>query len=407
MAPSSGSKFVGVWVMNRGFPLWLVVIGALVMANVGCVTPQQEVTTHWQKLGIPQAFNSVRDNLKNRRGNRPQRERKPKLLKLADPKLKELEGKNVEAIKVAQEIKAEEDLAAQKIKAIKYLGLIGCSCYDDEKKIQGALLKALSDCTPCVRLAAISAIHTSIDQSDRHAQAFKRDRERLRGAIAPVVRDAVAKLAASAADYAKGVVVRRVPNRFALIVMDMDASTVRTPRADSVAESVVDFVPLLGAEARSASPRLAICAVIPPPDAVLAVLAATAVPRTFRKDSVRWPMKRTITVAGMNPSQKSALPPPRCSSDVLPLLNLQSSRSKSQSVPSRARHLKAQKTARPAARKRKRKIRTTPIRIMRHNQPKIPRPMVSGTIRRQRQWRIHWGLDEIQPTGRATKTALQ
>jgi hypothetical protein len=109
-------------------------------------------TTLWNFLGIPQAFNKMRDARVNRNGNRPNAERKPPLKRIGDPA--NLFSKNP-AIKTAAEVKTEEDLAKQKIKAIKYLGTIGCGCYPGVKE---ALLAALDDCTEAVRLAAANAL---------------------------------------------------------------------------------------------------------------------------------------------------------------------------------------------------------------------------------------------------------
>jgi hypothetical protein len=106
-------------------------------------------------LGIPQTYTSVRDNWDNRNGNRPRQERKPNLVRLADPQ--NLESPNP-AIKKAAEIKKEEDLAKQKIKAVKYLTKIGCGCYNRDGSITDALLKALDDCTEDVRYETVKAI---------------------------------------------------------------------------------------------------------------------------------------------------------------------------------------------------------------------------------------------------------
>lgn len=111
--------------------------------------------TLWNFLGIPQGFNSMRDNLSNRRGNRPNRERKPKLKQLADPA--NLKSENP-AIKKAAEIKQAEDAKKQKIKAVKYLASIGCGCYDKDGSVTDALVAAMDDCTEEVRLATITAI---------------------------------------------------------------------------------------------------------------------------------------------------------------------------------------------------------------------------------------------------------
>ncbi len=130
----------------------------LLTAAAGCqapVPPQAPVTTLWQKLGIPQGFQRFRDASLNRRGNRPGLEKKPPLLRLTDPA--NLESP-VKAIQAAAEIKMKEDLAPQKIKAIKYLASVGCGCYDEEGKIEEAMLDMLKDYTEEVRLEAVNAI---------------------------------------------------------------------------------------------------------------------------------------------------------------------------------------------------------------------------------------------------------
>lgn len=118
-------------------------------------TPPPPSPTLWSFLGIPQTGQTLNAQLFNRRGNFPGLEAKPQLLHLADPK--NLESP-VEAIKAAAEIKQAEDLAPQKIKAIKYLASIGCGCYDKEKKITKALIAGMTDCTEDVRLEAVEAI---------------------------------------------------------------------------------------------------------------------------------------------------------------------------------------------------------------------------------------------------------
>lgn len=114
--------------------------------------------TIWRFIGIPQGIQKIRDVTVNRRGNFPGLERKPPLKRIADPA--NLESTNP-AIKAAAEIKQAEDLKAQKIKAIKFLAKMGCGCYDKEGKITDALIAAMDDCTPDVRLAAIEAIETA------------------------------------------------------------------------------------------------------------------------------------------------------------------------------------------------------------------------------------------------------
>jgi hypothetical protein len=106
-------------------------------------------------LGIPQGFNKIQDGLLNRKGKHPGMERKDALLRIADPA--NLESK-IPAIKAAAEIKADADLAPQKIKAIKYLASVGCGCASQKVDVQGALLAALDDCTEDVRYEAAVAI---------------------------------------------------------------------------------------------------------------------------------------------------------------------------------------------------------------------------------------------------------
>jgi hypothetical protein len=63
---------------------------------------------------------------------------------------------DVPAISKAAEIKAEEDLAPQKIAALRYLATIGCGgCY---KSVEDAFLAALDDCTEAVRYEAVKAL---------------------------------------------------------------------------------------------------------------------------------------------------------------------------------------------------------------------------------------------------------
>ena len=97
--------------------------------------------------------------LVNRHGKHPKLEKKPPLKPIADPANLLSEDP---ALKRAAEIKAEEDKAKQKIKAIRYLAFIGCGCYDKDGSITEALAAKLSpteECTERVRLAAVEAIH--------------------------------------------------------------------------------------------------------------------------------------------------------------------------------------------------------------------------------------------------------
>ncbi len=141
----------------------LTLFTCLIAFSLGCVGPTQPVTTLGQKLGIPQAFLLLRDNFTNRKGNKPQCERKPPLLRIADPA--NLASPN-DAIKAAAQVKAEEDLAPQKIKALKFLAGIGCGCYDEDGKVKNAILAGLADCTPAVRMAAIQLIEATLAYCD-------------------------------------------------------------------------------------------------------------------------------------------------------------------------------------------------------------------------------------------------
>ncbi len=128
-----------------------VVAVSIVLSFAGLASAQAPPTV-WHALGIPQGWGRFRDATANRWGNHPNLERKPPLKGLADPaNLKS----DVPAIKAAAEIKAQQDLAPQKIKAIKYLGQIGCGCYGG---VAEALMAALEDCTEVVRLAAAEAL---------------------------------------------------------------------------------------------------------------------------------------------------------------------------------------------------------------------------------------------------------
>jgi hypothetical protein len=128
-----------------------VVAVSIVLSFAGLASAQAPPTV-WHALGIPQGWGRFRDSTANRWGNHPNLERKPPLKGLADPA--NLQS-DVPAIKAAAEIKAQQDLAPQKIKAIKYLGQIGCGCYGG---VAEALMAALEDCTEVVRLAAAEAL---------------------------------------------------------------------------------------------------------------------------------------------------------------------------------------------------------------------------------------------------------
>ena len=128
----------------------VVLVGACPTAVAAEAAPGP--SSVWSLLGVPQGIQKIRDAVVNPRGNHPNWERKPPLKKIADPA--NLEAPNP-AIKAAAKIKAEEELAPQKIKAIKYLTTVGCAgCYPG---VKDALLAALDDCTEDVRYEAALA----------------------------------------------------------------------------------------------------------------------------------------------------------------------------------------------------------------------------------------------------------
>jgi hypothetical protein len=127
----------------------------LVAGNGQRALAQEPPMTLWRFLGIPQAHHTLHAKIFNRHGHHPHLEPKPPILPLADPA--NLES-GIPALEAAAEIKMAEDLAPQKIKAIRYLASIGCGCYDKGGKVTDALLAATDDCTESVRLAAVQAI---------------------------------------------------------------------------------------------------------------------------------------------------------------------------------------------------------------------------------------------------------
>jgi hypothetical protein len=137
----------------------IVVAAGVVAASVGTPAgpaPGAEAaagpTTIWNALGIPQGVRKIRDANVNRRGNRPNWERKPPLKRIADPA--NLESENP-AIKAAAKIKTDQDLREQKVKAIKYLADIGCGCYPG---VAEALMAALAECDEEIRYQAAIAL---------------------------------------------------------------------------------------------------------------------------------------------------------------------------------------------------------------------------------------------------------
>lgn len=129
---------------------------ALVSINQpGECCPKQNLP---QFLGVECVCRGVQglvNGIRNRLGMAfPGLEAKPPLLAITDPA--NMSEDSPPAVKAAAEIKAQEDQAAQKIKAIRYLATIGCGgCYPD---VEDALIAAMEDCTEEVRYEAVLAV---------------------------------------------------------------------------------------------------------------------------------------------------------------------------------------------------------------------------------------------------------
>jgi hypothetical protein len=148
--------------MRTGLTCFLLFAALVALAPSVAHAAAAPQPTLWSFLGIPQAYTAAREQLFNRRGNRPGLEKIPPLKDIADPA--HLESDNA-ALKAAAEIKQAEDQKAQKIKAIKYLAKIGCGCYDKDEKVTKAIVASMEDCTEEVRLATVEAI-TEVAQEE-------------------------------------------------------------------------------------------------------------------------------------------------------------------------------------------------------------------------------------------------
>jgi hypothetical protein len=92
----------------------------------------------------------------------PGLEATPPLLAITDPA--NMSEDAPPAVQAAADIKAQEDQAAQKIKAIRYLATIGCGgCYPD---VEDALIAAMDDCTEAVRYEAVKAVRQTAGGGD-------------------------------------------------------------------------------------------------------------------------------------------------------------------------------------------------------------------------------------------------
>jgi hypothetical protein len=119
--------------------------------------PKQTLPQFLGVIGACEGIKELVDRLRNRLGSIwPGLEAKPELLAITDPA--NLESDNP-AVAAAASVKAEEDAAAQKAKAIAYLASVGCAgCYPG---IEDALLAALDDCTELVRFETAKALRST------------------------------------------------------------------------------------------------------------------------------------------------------------------------------------------------------------------------------------------------------
>jgi hypothetical protein len=89
----------------------------------------------------------------------PGLEATPPLLAITDPA--NMSADAPPAVQAAADIKAQEDQAAQKIKALRYLASIGCAgCYPD---VEDALIASMDDCTEAVRYEAVVAVRVTAE----------------------------------------------------------------------------------------------------------------------------------------------------------------------------------------------------------------------------------------------------
>ena len=119
--------------------------------------PKQTLPQFLGVIGACEGIKELVSRLRNRLGSIwPGLEAKPELLAITDPA--NLESDNP-AVAAAASVKAEEDAAAQKAKAIAYLASVGCAgCYPG---IEDALLAALDDCTELVRFETAKALRST------------------------------------------------------------------------------------------------------------------------------------------------------------------------------------------------------------------------------------------------------
>lgn len=122
--------------------------------------PKQTLPQWLGITGLVKGIGGLLGRVRSRLGSRfPGLEAKPELLPITDPANANSDNP---AVAEAAAVKGEEDAAAQKAKAIRYLGTIGCGgCYPE---VEQAILAALDDCTEVVRYEAVKALRSTAGQ---------------------------------------------------------------------------------------------------------------------------------------------------------------------------------------------------------------------------------------------------
>ncbi|MDG2470234.1 MAG: peptidylprolyl isomerase, partial [Pirellulaceae bacterium] len=103
--------------------------------------------------GISRILNRLSTSL-DLTGKFPALQPTPPVTNITDPA--NLSKESSPAVQAAAKVKTEQDQAAQKVQALRYLATIGCGgCYPE---VEEALLAALEDCTEKVRYEAVKAL---------------------------------------------------------------------------------------------------------------------------------------------------------------------------------------------------------------------------------------------------------
>ncbi len=171
---------------RNGYLTLLAVICCVCVQLVSQPALADQPMTLWRFLGIPQSLQYLRLQTVNRQGHFPGLEPRPPLRAIADPahlgggspgstspvaspvafgrqtratfaSMQEDNGLPT-AIQVAAQIKQQEDLAPQKIKALRYLATIGCGCYPGVAESFLESMDPEHECTEEVRYVAVQAV---------------------------------------------------------------------------------------------------------------------------------------------------------------------------------------------------------------------------------------------------------